>query len=393
MTVLRTPAPPLVAPEPPSPSKGARRGERWRNRLTRSALPAVAAYLAVRMVGVGVLGIWGASESRGLVELLGTLHDSAWYVRIIENGYDGGEPAQSDMVFFPLYPVLARALSGVTTLGSVGAALVLAWVAGLVAAWGLYTLGSHLHDRRTGIVLAVLWGVLPHAVVESMAYTESLFTALAVWGLYTVLTGRWLSAGWLCLLAGLTRPTATALIAVVCLAALVAVVRRPAGWRPWVALFLAPAGWLGYLAWVGYQVGRPDAWFRIEEHGWNTSWDGGGYTLSFALDVLGEPSALDFYVVTLILVVAVALFAHSLLQRQPWPLLLYSGVLLLTTLGGSGMYNAKARFLLVAVPLLLPVAIALARTRTAAAVVTLTVLTAISAYFGGYLLLVWEWSP
>jgi hypothetical protein len=68
-------------------------------------------------------------------------------------------------------------------------------------------------------------------------------------------------------------------------------------------------------------------------------------------------------------------------------------VLLVTTIGGYEMYNAKARFLLVAVPLLLPVATALAKTRTAGAVVTISTLTLISAYFGGYLLLVWHLSP
>ncbi|WP_199428812.1 hypothetical protein [Qaidamihabitans albus] len=367
-------------------------GNMW-DRVVRSAAPAVAGYLVVRLIGIGILWIWADAEQQSLLGLLGGKYDSVWYLQIIDHGYDQGESAQSNMAFFPLYPMLARALAVVTPLGSMGAALVLAWTAGIAAAWGLYVLGTHLHDRRTGIVLAILWGALPHAIVESMAYTESLFTALAVWALYAVLTERWLVAGVLALLGGLSRPTATALIAVVCLAALVAVVRRPSGWRPWVALAIAPAGWVGYIAWVGYRMDRVDGWFYIEHEGWNTGWDGGQYTLDFARRVLTTESHLDFYVVTFILVLALALWVHSILQRQPWPLLLYSALLLVTTIGGSGMYNAKARFLLVAIPLLLPVATALARTRTAGAVVTISTLALISAYFGGYLLLVWQWSP
>jgi hypothetical protein len=358
-----------------------------------SAAPALAGYLLVRLIGVAVLWIWAEAADKRVLDLLGTMYDSAWYLQIIEHGYDHAESLQSNLAFFPLYPMLARGLAAVTPLGPVGAALVVAWLASLVAAWGLYALGTHLHSRRTGIVLAVLWGVVPHAVIESMAYTESLFTALAVWGLYAVLTQRWLTAGSLCLLAGLSRPTATALIAVVCLAALVAVVRRPSAWRPWVAMLIAPAGWLGYLIWVGLRVGRLDGWFYIEDEGWNTGFDGGGYTLDFATDILMKESDFDFYVVTLILLLAVALFVHSILQRQPWQLLLYSAVLLITTLGGYEMYNAKARFLLVAFPLLLPVALGLSRTRTAGAVVTVSTLALISAYFGGYLLLVWRLSP
>ena len=347
----------------------------------------------VRLIGVGILWIWASAENQSLLGLLGNKYDSVWYLQIINDGYDDGESAHSNMAFFPLYPMLARVLAAITPLGSMGAALVLSWAAGLAAAWGLYVLGKHLHDRRTGIFLAVLWGAVPHAVVESMAYTETLFTALAVWALYAVLAKRWLMAGLLCLVAGLSRPTATALIAVVGLAALVAIFRKPSDWRPWVALVVAPVGWVGYLAWVGYRMGRFDGWFYIEDEGWNTGWDGGGYTLNFATKVLTEESPLDFYVVTLIMLLALALFAHSVIQRQPWPLLLYSAVLLVTTIGGYEMYNAKARFLLVAVPLLLPVATALARTRTAGAIVTMSTLTLISAYFGGYLLLVWGWSP
>jgi hypothetical protein len=377
---------PLPDPGPPGPAAV------W-NRLVRPAIPAVAGYLAVRLVGVAVLWLWAGAENQSLIWLLGNKYDSGWYLQIIDQGYDHAESAQSNMAFFPLYPMLARALAAISPFGSVGAALVLAWIAGIVAAWGLYVLGEHLHDRRTGIMLAILWGVLPHAVVESMAYTESLFTALAVWALYAVLTQRWLTAGSLCLLAGLSRPTATALIAVVFLAALVAIVRRPSSWRPWVALAIAPVGWTGYLAWVGMRVGRIDGWFYIEDEGWNTGWDGGQYTLDFASRILTQPSHLDFYAVTLIMVLALALLAHSVIQRQPWPLLLYSTVLLVTTIGGYEMYNAKARFLLVAVPLLLPVATALAKTRTAGAIVTISTLTLISAYFGGYLLLVWHLSP
>lgn len=370
----------------------------WK-RAVRSAVPAVVGYLVVRFIGLGFLWLWARAEHESLLGLLGTMHDSAWYLEIIDHGYDHGasagnrgESAQSNMAFFPLYPMLARVLSTMTPLGSVGAALVLAWSAGIAAAWGVFVLGTHLHGRRTGTILAVLWGVLPHAIVESMAYTESLFTALAVWSLYALLTKRWLTAGALCLLTGLTRPTAVALIAVVCLVALVAAARCPSDWRAWVALVIAPIGWVGYLVWVGLRVGHLDGWFSIQND-WGSSFDGGRYTFSFALDILTKESHLDYYVVTLVLVLAVVLLVHGVLQQQPWPLLLYSGVLLVLTIGGSGYYNSKARFLLVAVPLLLPVATALATTRSARTAVTLGTLTLISAYCGGYLLLVWPSSP
>ena len=60
--------------------------------------------------------------------------------------------------------------------------MVVAWLASLAAAWALYATGERLHGPRAGIALAALWAALPVGIVQSMAYSESLFTALAAWG-------------------------------------------------------------------------------------------------------------------------------------------------------------------------------------------------------------------
>ncbi|MGC4875799.1 hypothetical protein ACLQ26_05920 [Micromonospora sp. DT43] len=357
----------------------------------RYALPALGAYAAVRVLGGLTLYLW-ASPSRSTEGLL-TRADGNWYLAIAQHGYDGYQRLQSNMAFFPLYPGLTAALEPLTPLDFRKTALALAWIAALAAAWGLFAVGNLLHGRRVGIMLAVLWGLLPHSIVQTMSYSEGLFTALAAWTLYALLRERWLTAGALCLFAGLTRPTASSLIAVVGLAALIAAVRRRDGWRPWVAMVLAPAGWVGYLAWVGVQTGRPDGWFHIQDAGWGTSFDFGVDTLRRGRLVLTEASALEFYTVTLVAVLAITLFVLSLIDRQPWQLLLYSGLLLVTTLGAAGYYHSKARFLLPAFPLLIPVAVAFAKAARARAVAILTLLALMSAYFGGYLLIVWRSSP
>jgi hypothetical protein len=364
----------------------------------RAAAPALIAYGAVRTVGLLVLALWGHDRDLGLLHNLGHRYDSLWYAGIADHGYDNldgnpDNPWLSNMVFFPLFPMLMRVVAAATPLHTPSAGVAVALVSSFAAAWGLYAVGAHVRDRRTGVVLAALWGVIPHAVVQNMAYAEGLFTALAAWSLYAVLTRRWLTAGGLCFLAGLSRPTAYALIGVVGLAALLAVIRRRDGWRPWVAMVAAPAGWIGYLAWVANRTGRLDGWFHIQDAGWGQSWDGGRYTVDYAFDKLSEPALFDIYVVTFVLLASVVLLVLAVLDRLPWQLLLYSGLLLVASLGGAGYYNAKARFLIPAFPLLLPVAAALARARTSKAVVVLCWLALISAYFGGYLLLVWRWSP
>ncbi|WP_341720159.1 hypothetical protein QQG74_10805 [Micromonospora sp. FIMYZ51] len=357
------------------------------------AWPALLGYAVVRAIGLLTLAVWGAARDARFERLIGARADAGWYLRIAEHGYDSGEQLHSDLAFFPLYPQLVSWLTPLSPLTMRGTAIAIAWIASLAAAWGLFAVGHHLYGRRTGVLLALVWGALPHAVVQSMAYTESLFTALAAWSLYGVLTRRWLVAGVLCLLAGLTRPTAVALIAVVALAALVALARRQGGWRALAALLLAPLGWLGYLAWVGQHTGQPLRWFEIQGEGWGSRFDFGAGSLATVRGALDEPSGLQWYMVAAVVVAAVTLFVLTILDRQPWPLLLYSGLLLVVTLGSSGYPYAKARFLLPAFALLLPVALGLARTTRPRAAVALAALTALSAYYGGYLLLIWTASP
>ncbi|MFY1575436.1 hypothetical protein ACN26Z_11175 [Verrucosispora sp. WMMD703] len=358
----------------------------------RYALPGLAAYALIRLVGVVVLAVWadrvGVSPGQSLAKA-----DGVWYLAIAQHGYDGYEKTQSNMAFFPLYPGLTAALDRISPLSTRDAGLIVAWLAGLAAAWGLFAIGAYLHDRRSGVLLAALWAAVPHAVVESMAYSETLFTALAAWTLYALLRGHWITAGLLCLFAGLTRPTASSLIPVVGLAALVAIIRRRDGWRPWVAALLAPAGWLGYLAWVGSEVGRPDGWFHIQSAGWGSTFDFGVYTVSRGREALAQTAPPQLFVVSLVALLALMFFVLSVLDRQPWQLLIYSGLLLVTTLGTAGYYQSKARFLLPAFPLLLPAAVALARAGWARATTVLVAVVAFSTYFGGYLLLIWPWSP
>ncbi|MER5455130.1 hypothetical protein ABT008_10115 [Micromonospora sp. NPDC002389] len=356
------------------------------------ALPAIVAYAAIRLVGVVAVYVWARSSGRSPGARLAS-SDGVWYLGITQDGYDGFAQTQSNMAFFPLYPGLTTALDRISPLTARDAALIVAWLAGLAAAWGLFAIGAHLHNRRTGVLLAALWAAVPHAIVQSMAYSETLFTALAAWTLYALLRGYWVTAGVLCLFAGLTRPTASSLIPVVGLAALVAIVRRRDGWRPWAAALLAPAGWLGYLAWVGREVGRPDGWFHIQDVGWGSTFDFGADTFRRGREVLADSAMPQMFVVSVVVLLAVMFFVLSIIDRQPWQLLLYSGLLLVTTLGAAGYYNAKARFLLPAFPLLLPAAVALARAGWARAITVLVTMAAFATYFGGYLLLIWRWSP
>src|SRR5689334_13954873 len=235
--------------------------------------------------------------------------DGRWFVDVAEHGYDttlthrgDGSLVNTNIVFFPAYPYAIKVVAA-GGLGDLWAGLVVSWVAGLAAAWGIFAVGAQVYDARVGVALAVLWGVLPHAIVESMVYSEALFTALAAWSLYALLRRQWLAAGVLCLLAGTTRAAAGVLVAVVMAAAVVALVRRRDGARPARALVLAPLGLVAYLAWVAHALGRWDGWFYMQDKGWHLAFDGGRSTWhTFVHRVLLEPTKLELYEVSAVLV-------------------------------------------------------------------------------------------
>ncbi|WP_069814690.1 glycosyltransferase family 39 protein [Streptomyces sp. TP-A0874] len=357
--------------------------------------PALLGYLAVRLLAVAVLGVWAARSGHGLWTELTGRWDSLWYRSIATGGYDTAAAVgdgYTNLAFFPLYPGLTRFADQLLPGSAAGAGLAVSVLASLLAAWGIFAVGELLYGRRAGVVLTLLWAVGPVAVIQWTNYTESLFTALAAWALYAVLTGRWLWAGVLALLGGLTRPTGIAIAAAVSVTAVLAVLRRRAGRRAAVAAVIAPLGWVGFIGWVGWRVGRWDGYFSVQR-AWSSQWDFGAKTARSAwASLTGAGPSAYLIVVTAVLVLSLVLYALSLAQRQPLPLLVFSGVLLLLVLGDGGYYAPRARFLMPAFPLLLPLATAVAaRPRAAALAIAPAALG--SAALGGYLMFVYPGAP
>ncbi|QIQ03581.1 hypothetical protein [Streptomyces liangshanensis] len=357
------------------------------------ALPALGLFAAARLAGMAFMALWAWHIGRSPRALLAYSWDSRWYAHIAAHGYGRtlrfpGGIVQSDLAFFPLYPGLIRAVTGVLPVTGGTAGLLLSWSAAGAAAWGIYLVGERLHGRTTATLLVLLWGLLPHSIVLSMAYTEPLLTAFAAFSLYAVLTRRWLWAGGLAVLAGLSRPSGIAVAAAVSLTAAYELVRlRGRGpWRLWAGAAVAPLGWAAYVLWVGVRVGDPLGGYFAVQRGWSSRFDLGAGSLGVVQDLVTRRADLGFPVALLVVGVAVVLFALLALAGPPLPVLVYSTILLLITVGGSGFFESKPRFLLPAFPLLLPLAVALRKARPRAAIVVITALAGLSFCYGTYLL-------
>jgi len=364
----------------------------------RRAAPALLGYAAVRALGLVVLAVWSAARGNSAHTLLTARWDALWYTRVADLGYGyevrlpNGD-VHSNLAFFPLLPWLERFVHTISPLSYADGGLAVSVLASLAAAWGIFAVAEHAYGRHVGVCAVLLWAVLPVGIVQSMAYSESLFTALAAWSLYAALTGRRLTAGTLALFAGLTRPVGLAVVAAVWVAGVTTFVRdrstAPApgarNWRCALGMALAPLGAAGYVLWVGHRTGKGPLGYLDVQAGWRNGFDGGAAFARFVGDKFTSfPSALAG--VGLIVGVGLVLWLYvvGVRQGQPLPLLVYTGVVTALALCASSYFGSKPRLLMPAFPLLFPLALALARLRTSRSAWVVGGVAVASAAYGAF---------
>jgi hypothetical protein len=285
-----------------------------------------------------------------------------------------------------------RLLSDVTWLNVGAAALVITAIASLFAAAGIYAVTSHYTSHKIALVTVGLWAIIPTAFVESMAYTEALFTALAAWTFYALLKERWLTAACLTAAAGLVRASATTLIAIVCLVCLVAAIRNRHRLRAILAILIAPVGFVGYLAYVGLRLHNVHAWFiSLSAPGWDSHFDFGKYTFDGFKQLMQltdtQNTQISLPGPALVIVIALALGVIVALDRRvPLELRAWTAASLLLIVCTAGMWIGMARFTLPLFPLLVPPAALLARASRSSQVVAVVTLLAISVWWGAFFL-------
>ena len=249
--------------------------DRGAARLDPAWAAALTSWLVARVaVGLGFLVAHGAageltpgSEPLPLVQGL-VAWDGAFYRDIATAGYDGLR--EEALRFFPLFPVLGRALAVVLPGGAAVGLVVVANASALVAGVLLHRLvrcdGGTQQQAATATWLVA---VLPASAVLVLAYTEALFLALTVGALLAVRRGRWEVVAVLAALAGACRPSGVALALPLAIEAARGLVSAPWGERATrlAAVVAAPLGTLAYLAWVGARFGDPLAPMRIQGAG------------------------------------------------------------------------------------------------------------------------------
>jgi glycosyl transferase family 87 len=280
--------------------------------------------------------------------------DHGWYLGVAQGGYPdfvpevAGRAVQNNLGFFPLFPLLLRAVHGLGLSWEM-TALVTSAATGLAATLLVWRLLEALSGRRAADRGVALFCFFPGAFVLSFAYAEGLMLALAAACLLALRRHRWLTAGVLAALASATRPNGIALAGACAWAALVAV-RSRREWRALAAPLLAPAGLLAFFAYLRLHTGQIDAYLRSQREGWGQKLDptsGWDNVTAFARHPFADTNITVMVAGTAFLVLTIVVLART---RPPGILVAYTaGVIALALL--TPTMGPRPRFLLTAFPL------------------------------------------
>jgi len=199
--------------------------------------------------------------------------DSPHYLDIAKNGYVNEGEQSFFIVFFPLYPLLTRLTTFSFDYINLSALLV-SNVSSVLAAVYLFKLAQLEFNDDVAKKAVLYLSIFPTAYFLSAIYTEGLFFALIIASIYYARTEKWPIAGFLSMLAALTR-----LAGLLLLPTLIIEYMHQKGWKLkqitpkilWTTLALA--GFLIYLG-INYQVtGNCFTFMEIERTHWYQSID------------------------------------------------------------------------------------------------------------------------
>ncbi|MEN8581802.1 hypothetical protein ABFP37_03695 [Burkholderia sp. RS01] len=140
--------------------------------------------------------------------------DARWYGDVITGGYpselpvDGaGNVKENTWAFYPLFPALARMLSGVAGISPAAALTVIAVLAGLAASLVIYVLFRHRAGHATALWGVAFFATFPVSPVLQVPYAESLNVLLLAASLLLVIRRQYLWAIPVVVAMCLSRPT------------------------------------------------------------------------------------------------------------------------------------------------------------------------------------------
>jgi hypothetical protein len=293
-----------------------------------------------------------------------TTWDAQWYWDIVLHGYPdsavdaAGQPVQTSLAFFPLYPTVVRALTRVTGLGFDVVAPTLSLLLGAAAFLVLFRLLADVAGRTRALLgLAVLTCFVSAPILQT-AYTESLALLLVAATLLLLRQRRYLWALLPVVLLGLTRNITVVLAPVILLHWFVAWRRAGAGApvRHGRLAVLLTVSVLAAAEWpllAGVVTGERDAYFTTMQ-----AWP--GYTSSVLhppwLDMVASSGPVGWLLALAFVGLAAALLLRPAIRSWGPELWGWAAVYPAYIFAASGVTLSLLRYLLLAFPYVLVLA-------------------------------------
>lgn len=283
--------------------------------------------------------------------------DGGWYMGIATKGYERrpfDEAAQHNWAFFPLFPLLLRAVYTLTG-GLALTGMALSSLLFLLALVMFYkTALAFNYDEATADRAVFYLAAFPVSYFFSLPMTESLFLLLTVGSFYAARRDAWWTAGLLGALSSATRVTGVLLLPVLC----VLYWQQHRG-RPRVdvlKLMLIPLGLLSFMYYLDLITGDALA-FRHVLGSWGRQ---SGFFLRPLFDFLKHPQQVsmtwDFRWLNFTASIVALACGGWLLKRREWALALYTLLGIVIPLS-SQLLQSHARYVMVVFPVFIVLAV------------------------------------
>lgn len=225
-------------------------------------------------------------QSSGTLVTSFTTWDAGYYLDIARNGY--GKLKSAKPAYYPLFPLLIRGLSKITSLNLLVSAAIINTIAVYWAIFFLFWLACDFcKSKQLAWRVVFLFLFFPSAFFLTAIYTEALFCALAFGAFYFARKRHWLVASlFLAPLTALRLPglLVAAAVFVEYLSSHQFKLRRlktDLGW-----FFLAPVGFLLYVAFL--KLAFNDSLMFKHAYNYNVGWQYQVFNLNIASTVVHE---------------------------------------------------------------------------------------------------------
>lgn len=327
-------------------------------------------------IGLGGKVLSGRSCPWGCLQEGMSNWDAHWYSGIAAFGYSYIPGADSNVAFFPAFPLLMRWSAPLAGGNYLWSGLAVSLLASLVALFLVARLAGSDFGTPAGRRSAILLSGAPTAFFFALPYADSVLLLCCVASIFSARRHRWFLASLFAGLAGTVRVTGALLVI-----PLLWEFGEQNKWRlrevftarssrRLALLAIAPLGIVTYMVWLQARFSEPLAFFKAQLDGWphrttwllRPVWDTTVELTRPARHLRGiRPDLYWSYALDIaVLVAAVALFVAAVRKKVPAVYLLWWGVALIFPLM-SGTTHSFARYTLIAFPLYVAAALVLRR--------------------------------